>query len=209
MRMVALDLDGTLVDQASAARRWAGECVASLSLDVAVDVLAERLRARRPKDIVFRQLVAEFELSVGHDELWTSYRRRMPELVSCTEDDRHALVALRAAGWRLGIVTNGMSDNQVGKIRALGLDQLVDGWVVSDEVGVRKPGPAIWHVLAGRIGCDLSGWMIGDSLEHDVAGGRAAGLRTAWLGDDPDGSTGADLTVRTVAEAAEFILRAG
>lgn len=206
MGMIALDLDGTLVDQASAAQRWAVECVESLGLDVSVDVLAGRLRARQPKDVVFRQLVAEFGLAIDPEELWTWYRRRMPDLVTCTEDDRAALIALRSAGWRLGIVTNGMTDNQVGKIRSLGLDALVDGWVVSDEVGVRKPDPAIWGVLAERIGCDLSGWMVGDSLEDDVAGGRAAGLRTAWLGTGLDGTAGSDLVVISVAAAADAIL---
>jgi HAD superfamily hydrolase (TIGR01549 family) len=71
----------------------------------------------------------------------------------------------------------------VGKIRHTGLDALVDGWVVSGEVGVRKPVPAIFGALATRLGCAPDGWMIGDSLELDVVGGKAAGLRTAWPDD--------------------------
>lgn len=177
MRMVALALDGTLVDQADAARRWAEEFVSSHRLDLDVVEVAEALTVRRPKGEVFAELVDVHGLSLDVTEVWANYRRRMPELVACTEADRHALVALRAAGWRFGIVTNGTFDNQQGTIRHVGLDALVDGWVISEEVGARKPSPEIFDVLASRLGCPLDGWMVGDSVELDIAGGRAVRLR--------------------------------
>jgi FMN phosphatase YigB (HAD superfamily) len=62
-----------------------------------------------------------------------------------------------------------------------GLAELVDGWVISSEVAFRKPDPAIFRALAPRLHCPLQGWMIGDSLEHDVAGGVSCGLLTAWI----------------------------
>ena len=63
--------------------------------------------------------------------------------------------------------------------------------------------PAIFGALATRLDCALEGWMIGDSLELDVAGGAAVGLRTAWL-DDGAYPTGyqPDLIVGSVAAAA-------
>ncbi|MDO3398134.1 HAD hydrolase-like protein, partial [Nocardioides sp. SOB44] len=94
------------------------------------------------------------------------------------------------------------------KIRQLGLDSLVDAWVISEEVGIRKPLPGIFHALAARLECPLDGWMIGDSLELDVVGGAAVGLRTALIsGAEPtqDGAH-ADLLVASVAEAAEAIM---
>jgi HAD superfamily hydrolase (TIGR01549 family) len=209
MQMVAFDLDGTLVDQADAAARWAEEFIGShhhLGLDV-VEVTSA-LTARRPKGEVFAEVIEAHGLKLDVDEVWASYRRRMPQLVSCTDADRDALVELRTAGWRLGIVTNGMVDNQQGKIRQLGLDALVDGWVISDEVGVRKPARGIFEALATRLECPLDGWMVGDSLELDIAGGRAVGLRTALVTSEPvDHIEGvADLVVASVAEAAAFIL---
>lgn len=103
-----------------------------------------------------------------------------------------------------------MADNQEGKIRRTGLDALVDGWVVSDAVGSRKPRPEIFGALATRLGCALDGWMIGDSLDLDVAGGAAVGLRTAWIddGSDPTGYR-PDLVVDSVAAAASHIIDVG
>jgi putative hydrolase of the HAD superfamily len=96
------------------------------------------------------------------------------------------LVGLRAAGWRLGAVTNGQPDNQVAKLRRTGLADHLDGWCVSAEVGVRKPDPAIFRLAARRCGRSIEdgsidGWMVGDSAELDVDGGRRAGLATFWV----------------------------
>ncbi len=156
---------------------------------------------------MFSRLVRRLGLPTTAESVWDDYRSRMPSLVAVADEDRHALVDLRAAGWTLGIVTNGMADNQEGKIRRTGLDALVDGWVVSDSVGVRKPHPGIFDALADRLGCDLDGWMVGDTLELDVAGGNAVGLRTAWIdrdGSDPSGYQ-PDLVVDSVAAAARAI----
>ncbi|OIJ26353.1 HAD family hydrolase [Nocardioides luteus] len=211
MPLVALDLDGTLVDQASAARRWSNDFVQAWGLPAGeVDTVAEALTARRPKGEVFGALVERLGVPAAADEIWLDHRSKMPSFVAVSDDDRRALIDLKEAGWTIGIVTNGMADNQEGKIRPTGLDALVDGWVVSDTVGVRKPHPAIFESLATRLGCTLEGWMIGDSLELDVAGGAAVGLRTAWIGDgsDPAGFR-PDLVVDSVAAAASHIIDVG
>lgn len=211
MQMVALDLDGTLVDQKSASRQWAEEFVSGQQLDIDPGVVASALAARRPKGEVFTDLVKFLDLTLDPAAVWADYRRRLPGLLSCTDADRAALVDFREAGWRIGIVTNGMVDNQEGKIRQLGLDALVDGWVISAEVGVRKPSRAIFDILADRLSSPLKGWMVGDSLEADILGGHAAGLRTALVyGSEGVEEVGpADLVVPTVAEAAARILAGG
>lgn len=109
----------------------------------------------------------------------------------------------------MGIITNGMTDNQEGKIRSTGLDALVDGWVVSEAVGFSKPAHEIFWALAETLRCPLQGWMIGDSLEADIAGAAAVGLSTAWLHRGPLGMTphGPDLVVDSVAAAVQVILQ--
>ena len=137
----------------------------------------------------------------------------MPELAACLPEDLDALQHLRQAGWRIGIVTNGMADNQTGKIRRTGLDALVDGWCISEEAGTRKPDPKIFHLAAQRCGTSLDhgGWMVGDNPVHDIAGGHTAGLQTIWLqtANNPQPFTGPvlpDFTANSVAEAIDVIL---
>ncbi|GAB2462067.1 HAD family hydrolase [Nocardioides hungaricus] len=211
MPLIALDLDGTLVDQAAAARTWAREFADKWDLPgTAVDKVAAALTARRSKGEVFAELVERLKLPAAVEGVWLDYRTRMPDLVAVTDGDRRALTDLRAAGWTLGIVTNGMADNQEGKIRRTGLDALVDGWAISEEVGARKPDQKVFRALAERLGCPLDGWMIGDSLELDIAGGACVGLKTAWINDDGTDPTTyscrPDLIVDSVAAAAAVIL---
>jgi hypothetical protein len=41
-------------------------------------------------------------------------------------------------------------DNQIGKLRRTGILALLDGWCVSEEVGIRKPDPAIFALARQR-----------------------------------------------------------
>lgn len=211
MPLVALDLDGTLVDQARAAREWVAEFIAAWDLPVSAgDEISAQLAQRRSKGEVFESIASAWSLPISGSDLWSTYRRRMPELVRCSDADMRALADLRTAGWRLGIVTNGMTDNQEGKIRSTGLAELIDGWVVSDEVGYRKPEPQIFSALGKRLGCALEGWMIGDSAEHDVVGGAAVGLRTALITSSDltseQAGTEPTITAPSVAGAVAVIL---
>jgi FMN phosphatase YigB (HAD superfamily) len=108
-----------------------------------------------------------------------------------------ALARLRDQGWRLAIVTNGSPDNQLGKIHRTGLADCVDAWVVSGELGVRKPARKIFDAAARRCGASLAdgGWAIGDSPALDVVGGRAAGLTTG-LGQQGPAVAGGDSRAR-------------
>ena len=167
-----------------------------------------------PMDGFFRTVCETFGLAEAPNLLWKQYRRRMPELAVCRGEDLDALRRLRAAGWRIGIVTNGMTDNQLGKIRNTGLSELVDAWGISDELGVRKPDPKIFRLVAERCATNLhGGWMIGDNLILDIAGGRAARLRTIWLQPQHRSQSGSftgpapDFTVDSVSDSVEVLLR--
>lgn len=76
-------------------------------------------------------------------------------------------IALRTAtraGWVPVVITNGGSDQQRGKLRNSGLDRLVAGWVISEEVGSRKPEPEIFEAAAATVRMSLrDAWMIGET----------------------------------------------
>jgi len=207
--LIIFDLDGTLVDQEAAAARWADEFIRTYGADPALRTwITGELTARTPKDQVFPRVVERSGARVDPSALWHEYRRRMPELVQLFPGVVCALRDLRAAGWLMGIATNGVADNQVGKIEQTGLDVLVDGWVVSSEVGIRKPDPGLLILLAERIGVPLHGWMVGDGLETDIEAGRRAGLRTAWVTNRPGCDVTPDLIVADVAAFAAAVLEA-
>ena len=109
---------------------------------------------------------------------------------------RHALLpdtlaALAALGdaHRLALVTNGATCLQREKLAASGLADRFEAVIVSEEVGAGKPHPAPFTAALEALGAQpQDAWMIGDSLERDVQGAVAAGLRAVWL--NPSGRPG-------------------
>jgi putative hydrolase of the HAD superfamily len=94
------------------------------------------------------------------------------------------LVSARAYGWRLGILTNGLPDVQARKVRALGLETLVDAVVYAQEWGSGRGKPDLepFDVVRDRLGTAPSVTVyVGDDPWCDMYGARAAGLRTVLL----------------------------
>ena len=88
-------------------------------------------------------------------------------------------------------------------------DHLAFVMVTADYV-VRKPSALLLEVAAARLGAAAADvWVVGDRLDTDVAGARAAGMRAIWL-RPPNAapSTLPDLTVRDWSEFQECFDRA-
>jgi 2-haloacid dehalogenase len=82
----------------------------------------------------------------------------------------------------LALVTNGLSDVVRARVARLGLARYFRTIVVSSELGIAKPDPAIFeHALAALGSPDKrSALVVGDSLSSDMRGGRNAGIATCW-----------------------------
>ncbi|GGT10114.1 hypothetical protein GCM10010156_78170 [Planobispora rosea] len=210
-RLALFDLDNTLVDLDEAFRAWTAEFVDDHRLGrEAVDWVLALDRAGYPhREVFFGKVREHFALSESVEELWGRYRRRMPYLVRCRPEVMDRLSRLRAAGWKVAIVTNGTADNQLGKIQRTGLAEAVDAYALSGLEGIRKPDVGLFEIAAKRCGVSLAagGWMVGDQLVADIGGGRAAGLRTVWVdrgtwsGHDHE----ADHVVTDVLQAMEIL----
>jgi putative hydrolase of the HAD superfamily len=103
-------------------------------------------------------------------------------------DAAPALEALRARGLRTICVSNW--DYALPEVlERCGLAELLDGVVTSAEAGASKPDPAIFERALSLAGCPAAQAIhVGDSLEEDVQGARAAGVRAVLL--DRDGGRG-------------------
>ncbi|HUB04087.1 MAG TPA: HAD-IA family hydrolase [Solirubrobacteraceae bacterium] len=116
-------------------------------------------------------------------------------------DVRPALAAARARGRRLVVVSN-WDVSLHGVLRALELEPLLDGILTSAGAGARKPAPAIFEQALALAGAAPGEAIhVGDSLEEDVAGARAAGIEPVLVRRDG----GPALTgVRTISSLAEL-----
>ncbi len=132
------------------------------------------------------------------------FRRHIP-VISLHDDVADALHQLRAAGWRLGILTNGLPSVQFRKIAALELTALVDEIVYAEEhVTGGKPASAAFNAALRSL--DLAAEQcicLGDDLVRDVGGARALGMRTIRIareGVTPATGVEADMVIDSLRQ---------
>ena len=91
-------------------------------------------------------------------------------------DVRPALIAARGRGQRVVVVSN-WDVSLVEVLRRLELAPMLDAIVTSAQVGARKPSPQIFARALELAGAGAHECLhVGDSLEEDITGARAAGI---------------------------------
>ena len=95
------------------------------------------------------------------------------------EDALPVLDELRAAQLRIGLVSNGIRDlSEFVAHHQLDVDAVVD----SRTHGRVKPHPTIFQAALDRLGIGpADAVMVGDSLEEDIEGARALGMRAILI----------------------------
>lgn len=113
------------------------------------------------------QVVYQSHLCQGHD-----YIPGARELLESLQED-----------YRIYLLTNGLATTQHPRLRDSGLNQLVKGTFISEEVGWQKPQREFYEHCFAQIP-DFraeTALVIGDSLTSDIAGGNNAGVDTCWF----------------------------
>jgi len=107
-------------------------------------------------------------------------------------DGAEAALDVLGERYRIGLVTNGDPWMQSQKLDGLGVADRFEVVVHGGHDAPYKPDPEPFHHALDALDVDPSRAVhVGNSLESDVAGARAAGLRAVWLVDgdrplDPD-----------------------
>jgi HAD superfamily hydrolase (TIGR01549 family) len=80
------------------------------------------------------------------------------------------------------LVTNGPPDLQRLKIDQAGIGAYLSGVVISGEIGLGKPDPAVFAGALELVGVPAeNAVMVGDSWERDVVGALASGMPAVWI----------------------------
>ena len=101
---------------------------------------------------------------------------------------REVLRELHGSGLPLGVVSNSSCRGAVirHELTKQGLAEHLSVVVASADYAVRKPNPLLFDTAATLLGvCPSDIWFVGDRLDTDVAGARAAGMYPVWFAE-PD-----------------------
>jgi len=99
------------------------------------------------------------------------------------------LQTLRDAGIRMAIISNAPWDVPGRLLRAdmqrWEIERFFDAFVISGDVPWRKPNPEFMWAAARELGVEAEECLVvGDSLNADIAGAKAAGMRSVWVNRD-------------------------
>ncbi|HET6793513.1 MAG TPA: HAD family hydrolase [Acidimicrobiales bacterium] len=122
---------------------------------------------------------AVLEEAAGHHlDSWTPHIRHH-------SDARGVLTRLRAAGLRLGLLSNthwppGFHEHLLDRD---GLAELIDRRLYTSAMDLMKPDPSVFRRALDALGVDDPGAavFVGDRLYDDVWGAQSAGLRAVWV----------------------------
>jgi putative hydrolase of the HAD superfamily len=197
--MIFFDIDGTLIDHASAS------AAASLSF---YDHFAGQIPyARKGFPLIWEQILNKHfdRFCRGELSVWGQRRERMREVFADSAMSKHecdsryrvfmsayepqtrayddvlpALEELR--GRPLGIISNGVRDQQIGKLQRTGLLPYFSVLVFSEDTGAGKPAAQIFLEACRRAGARPEACVhIGDNIEADVLPSRALGMSGVCL----------------------------
>ena len=164
-------------------------------------------RGRSSKSKVYQTLITEFEVDDQSlaTELFDHYSKNAWRFAVAFEGLDEAFNEVRALGAKIGIVTNGSSDIQLRSLLALNLDRLVDDYIISEAVGLRKPDARIFHLAARNLSVRTTDCIfVGDSPVADIQGAKQVGMKTIWFPNGAvwpsDGSERADAEIHSLFE---------
>lgn len=141
-------------------------------------VTKEQLRRGRLADS-FTALKHTISVNVI-DEMSDSYIEFLPENNYLLDGTIEILDYLKPK-YNLHIITNGFTDVQGIKMKRSGLLPYFKTITSSEEVGVKKPNPLVFHhALKKGNTFAKSSAMIGDTFEADILGAEAVGMDTIF-----------------------------
>lgn len=210
-RLVIFDLDNTLVDRQGPLADWVSAFSTQHALDDNARLHLLQFVRERACPETFEAIRNQYGLATSAATLWSDYLAHMARSVTCPAHVLEGLSTLRRAGWKIVIATNGATEIQIAKATASGIADHVDAVYTSEAAGARKPEVLIFEKAAAICGADLAlgGWVVGDGVDTDIRGGRAAGLRTIWISGSrpwPGRDIAPDHITVDVRQAIELLL---
>ena len=231
-RAIFFDMDGTLLDwQTGMEESWLASCEAHCDGSLTAAGMHEAIRKRRtwfwsdPERAVAGRMdldgssrtivrhafedmrIADVDLA---HRLADDYRARRDLAIALYPGAIETLERVRALGVRTALLTNGAAETQRRSVVRFGLERHFDCIVIEGEFGAGKPDERVFRHALATVECEPSvAWMIGDSLEADIATPLRLGMHTVWIDVEGRGLT-ADAAVRphrVVQSVAELLDR--
>jgi len=178
--VVVFDLDDTLYNELDYLKSAYQHIAQQLEPNGWKPLYATMLSHYRCKENVFDILVSKY--NVEHNLLIDFYRYH-PPFISLFDGVLDVIKSIRAKGGKLAIITDGRSKTQRAKLKALGIEDVFETIIVSEEIGTEKPDEANFKAIENALpGKDY--WYIADNLKKDFIAPNNLGWSSIGLVDN-------------------------
>ena len=187
IKAVLFDFDETLQDRTAAFEKYM-----DLFLDEFYPDISLQEKNRRKEDMVstgnggyvdreewYQSLIDKWHWSDAQSKtvLANHYDNRFGDCCVIFKNTVPLLKELKERGLIVGIITNGPSYLQNHKLDQSGLRKYCDITVVSGDVGVHKPDPALFKYTADKLGLKTEECVyVGDHPINDIQGALDSGM---------------------------------
>jgi HAD superfamily hydrolase (TIGR01509 family) len=189
-KVLLFDLDGTLAETDSLHLPTWVEVLQPYGIRVDEEVYRERISGRGNSKIL-EDLLPDLSTEESRklaDAKEASFRERahelepLPGLLDFMEE-------AKARGLFLGLVTNAPGKNVEAILPALGLGELFDEVVLSDEVGPVKPDPAPYRAALEKLGVTPEEALAFEDSTSGITSSVTAGIPTVGIASTRDPQT--------------------
>lgn len=130
------------------------------------------------------ELLNEIGCIERKEECLNAYREQIPE-ITLYDGVVELIEELKNKGIKVGIITDGRVSGQKKKLHALGLDEIVNDIIITDELGgiqFRKPCDIAFRIMQNRWRVSYGQIMyIGDNINKDFQACKQLGMRWKYL----------------------------
>lgn len=178
---VVFDLDDTLYSEKQYVRSGYKKIGEFLDKDDAAEKLWKYFKAGKPAIDAYLE---EIGATDKKDECLTVYRNQIPE-ITLYDSAKKLISNLKTNGIKVGIITDGRPEGQRNKLKALGLYELVDDVIITDELGgiqFRKPNDISFRIIQNRWRVPFEQIIyVGDNPNKDFQSPKQLGMRWKYF----------------------------
>lgn len=177
--VVVFDLDDTLYKEIDYLKSAYYEIAKSLENNTFVRLYHTMLKMYMDGKNVFGALESKYD--IRSSDLLRIYRNHKPTL-NLQDEAKSVLIFLKNRNYIIGLITDGRSNTQRNKLDALGITDLFDHILISEETGVDKTNPQSFRYFHDRY---IGGRFlyIGDNTRKDFYYPNKLGWETICLLD--------------------------
>ena len=191
---VIFDLDGTLYDYDLCHHNALNEALCEISKISGKDIFSikeiyDEVNLNLKKQILntasshnriiyFKQIIDKLGLPLTHvEKINDLYWKEYYKYLTLNDGVMDMITFFRSHNIKIHILTDFVLSHQLKKLNKLGILNLIDNVISSEENGVEKPDTKVFTYCLNKIKCELSDVvLIGDDFDKDIIGALNANI---------------------------------